>query len=115
LAALGFDETAQSNGEYPRRWLTAGGKFVGTSAELGLQLTSGGAFNTSNPLPTTEQIGSMEIEFSDCSSGKIITRGLPDTAASSLVIEEVAIKRDFEDSLALCQSQYEGPGQPGPL
>jgi hypothetical protein len=52
------------------RWLTAQGPLSGHSAEVSIYETTGGGFNSSAPV-TTEAIGTMAVEFIDCSHLRI--------------------------------------------
>ena len=51
-------------------WLTGEGSIVGTQGALTIYNTSGGIFDAGK-LPTWEVVGTMNIEFSDCSTATI--------------------------------------------
>jgi hypothetical protein len=100
--------------DYGHRWMTAFGKFEGSSADLALEWTSGGAFNSATPVPEQLTWGEMRLDFADCSSGKVTYAFGPDDTGGYQV-EEIPIRRHTDDTVALCESLYAGPGMPGPL
>ena len=53
-------------GEPGHRWLTAFGSYTGDSATLDIELTSGGIFNSAQPMPTQVLDGTITIEWSSC-------------------------------------------------
>ena len=65
-----MDVTA-SVGEPGHRWLTAQGPFVGNRASLNLYNTSGGIFDSAEPVPSSQPDGTVVLEFSSCSRGTI--------------------------------------------
>ena len=98
-------------GEPGHRWLTAQGPFSGNSAEMGIYWTSGMIFDSPDPpRESPVQDGSMSVEFFDCSTGQV-TYDL----GTANVQGQVPIQRLANDAVDLCESLYQGPGQPGPL
>ena len=59
------DDTASG-----QRWLTAQGGFEGSSASIDVYETTGGLFNDSQTV-STEPVGTLTVEFSDCSSATL--------------------------------------------
>lgn len=99
-------------GDPGHRWLTAQGPFSGDTAEMDIYWTSGMIFDSPNPpkeLPVPQD-GTMTVEFFDCSTG-LVTYDL----GTANVQGQVPIQRIANDAVELCQSLYEGPGQPGAL
>jgi hypothetical protein len=97
------------------RWLTAFGKFEGPSADLAVEWTAGGAFDAAQPVPDQIVDGTIELEFTDCTSGQI-TYNLPsDMAGGPTKSGVIPIRRNANDAVALCEALYSGPGIPGPL
>jgi hypothetical protein len=64
-------DVAASVGEPGHRWLTAQGPFVGNRASLTLYNTSGGIFDSAEPVPSSQPDGTVVLEFSSCSRGTI--------------------------------------------
>ena len=87
------DDTASG-----QRWLTAQGGFEGSVAELVISETTNGSFDDPRP-PTTLPVGTMNIDFSDCSNA-LLSYSLPDDEAEG----EVAIQRAVPASKALCEN-----------
>lgn len=59
------DDTASG-----QRWLTAQGEFEGATASIDVSETTGGLFDDSQPVSTVP-VGSMTVEFIDCSSATL--------------------------------------------
>ena len=61
------DDVTAVFGAAGQRWVTGLGSFDGNRVELNAELTSGGIFNSSDPLATQEaNYGSIIIDFSHC-------------------------------------------------
>ncbi|MGH8035105.1 MAG: hypothetical protein ACREO9_07765, partial [Lysobacterales bacterium] len=60
-----------SLGEPGHRWLTAYGDFAGNQAELEIEVTRGGMFDSGAPIPTQELDGTIMLEFSSCNHGTV--------------------------------------------
>ncbi|MFK7957931.1 MAG: peptidylprolyl isomerase [Lysobacterales bacterium] len=87
-------------GSTQHRWFTASGTFTGDTAALTISRNTGGVFN--DPAPTTtEAVGTMTVQFADCTNGILafdfddeaitddmvnITRLSPDAFCTSLAI-----------------------------
>lgn len=99
-------------GEPGHRWMTAVGPFSGDTAEMAIYWTRGMIFDSPNPprVDPNLQDGTMTVEFFDCSTG-LVTYDL----GTANVQGQVPIQRIANDAVELCESLYQGPGQPGPL
>lgn len=83
-----------------QRWVTAVGSYSGNRAELNAELTTGGVFNASEPVPTQDTgYGSMVVEFSDCGNGTL-AYDFPSVGLSG----EFAIERVVASNAALCEA-----------
>ena len=86
------DETASG-----QRWLTAQGGFAGSTAEIDVFETTGGSFDDPKPISTTK-VGTMIIDFTDCSNAQL-TYSLPADSAEG----DIAITRVIPGGQALCE------------
>ena len=87
-------------GDPGHRWLTAQGPYNGDTALLDVYVTSGGVFDSSVPqVDPPVKDGTMQLKFSDCSTG-VITYDIPSVNLSG----EVPIERIVQDNVALCES-----------
>lgn len=109
-----FTDNPAPDDEYGHRWMTAFGKFSGASADLALEWTSGGAFDSATPVPQQVSWGEIRLDFTDCSSGKV-TYAFGPSDSGGYQVEEIPIRRHTDDAVALCESLYAGPAMPGPL
>jgi len=115
LSWFTYAEDPPAGDDYGHRWMTAIGSFASTAANLEIEMTSGGSFDAADPTPEQRVIGNIRLEFDDCKSGQVIygwnfdDSGIP-TASGAIPIQRIA-----NDSVALCESLYSGPGMPGPL
>ena len=80
-----------------QRWFTAQGGFAGSLAELDVYESSGGSFDDPRD-PATVKVGTMSIDFTDCSNA-ILTYVLPEDGAEGVV----AIQRAVPGAEALCE------------
>jgi hypothetical protein len=79
------------------RWLTAQGSFEGSIAGIDVFETTGGSFD--NPqAPSTITVGTMSIDFTDCSNAQL-SSSLPADSAEG----DIAISRVIPGSQALCE------------
>ncbi|HLF30926.1 MAG TPA: hypothetical protein VI566_07850 [Xanthomonadales bacterium] len=101
--------------EFGHRWMTASGPFWGTSADLAIEWTAGGGFDAPDPVPEQHIDGTIELEFTDCTSGQVNYAWGFDIFGNPAVSGVIPIQRIANDSVALCESLYRGPGMPGPL
>lgn len=91
---------AAAFGAGDQRWVTAVGPFNGNRAVLKAELTSGGQFNSGEPMPMQQtDYGEIVLEFDDCKGGKV-TFDFPSANQSG----EFAIQRTLEDNVALCEA-----------
>lgn len=82
------------------RWVTAVGSFDGHTAQLRAELTSGGIFNGSDPLPSQDtNYGTMDLHFSDCNNATV-TFNFPSAGESG----EFAISRVLAENASLCEA-----------
>ena len=89
-------------GDPGQRWLTAQGSYTGNRAELTVYSSSGGLFNMSPPTVQNEPIGSLELQFEDCSTGSI-TYSLPGINEFG----SISIQRIAPDNVAACESHIQ--------
>ena len=93
VAWFTYGETATSG----QRWLTAQGPLADSTGDLVVYETAGGSFD--NPKPSeTNAIGSMTIDFTDCSNAQL-TYSITDEALAGII----DIKRAIPGTEALCQ------------
>ena len=86
------DDTASG-----QRWLTAQGDFAGSTAEIDLHETTGGSFDDPQPV-STDKVGTMTIDFTDCSNA-LLTYSLPEDGVDG----NMAISRLIPGGQALCE------------
>jgi sugar lactone lactonase YvrE len=80
-----------------QRWLTAQGGFEGSTAEIDVIETTGGSFDDPEPVSRTT-VGTMTIDFTDCSNAQL-TYSLPADGAEG----DIAITRVIPGSQAVCE------------
>ena len=80
-----------------QRWLTAQGSFEGSIAEIDVFETTGGSFDDSQTT-STSNVGTMSIDFTDCSNA-LLTYSLPDDGVEG----DMAITRVIPGGKALCE------------
>lgn len=86
-------------GDAGHRWLTATGPYSGNDAQLEISLTSGGIFDSAEPVPVSEPGGIILLHFDSCDSGTV-TYNIPSISRNgTLPIERVA-----QDNVALCEA-----------
>ncbi|MDX1554845.1 MAG: CARDB domain-containing protein [Xanthomonadales bacterium] len=81
-----------------QRWLTAFGGTSATLADLTLFNTSGGVFNSSEPVAVEMEDGSFEVSFSSCSNGVVRFNN-----TTSGLSGEIPITRISDDNVPLCE------------
>ena len=79
------------------RWLTAQGGFEGSMAEIDVFETTGGSFDDPQATSTT-QVGTMSLDFTDCSNA-LLAYSLPANGAEG----DMAITRVLPGGQALCE------------
>ena len=115
LAWFTYANAPSANGDFAHRWMTALGPFDGTSALLDIDWTANGAFDAALPDPERFRDGTIDLEFSDCSSGEIRYTWDGDGDTRPAASGAIPIRRIVDEALALCESLYRSPGLPGPL
>lgn len=114
VANFTHSSVAEPGDPYGHRWYTAAGDIAGDSAELDLELTTGGAFNAAEPSPQQSVVGRLQLKFDDCTHGSILVESnIPDGAPSEAV--ETPLQRLGTDWEQVCRLQYEGLDEVGPL
>ena len=87
-------------GEPGHRWLTAQGQFQGDTADLDVNLSSGGVFDAANPpVGPPENVGNIQVHFTSCVNG-VVAYDIPSLGLSG----EVPIQRIVLDNVARCES-----------
>ena len=99
------DVTTKNIGEPNHRWLSASGNYTGTSANLPLYVTSGGKFNDPQSV-TTQQDGTMNISFDDCSTGTVQY-----SITSANLTGTIPIQRLLPATASLCNSLGASPSK----
>jgi hypothetical protein len=89
-------------GEPGHRWLTAYGNYADNLAVLDIEVTSGGIFDSAEPMTVQESDGDILLEFSDCENGTVSY----DIASLDLQ-GEIPIKRIALDNVPGCE-EYSG-------
>jgi probable HAF family extracellular repeat protein len=94
------DESIIANlGWAGHRWFTAGGFYSGDTAELEIEFTSGGVFDSIEPkVDQVQGGGTITVKFSDCENATV-TYDIPSIAR----MDVVPIKRGLPDNVALCK------------
>jgi hypothetical protein len=87
--------------ESGQRWLTAQGDFAGSTAEIDIHETTGGSFNDSQ-LTETEKVGTMTIDFEDCSNAQLSYSLTEDVLAGAVVVSRL-----IPGGQALCEALVE--------
>jgi hypothetical protein len=59
-------------GEVGHRWLTAFGTFEGNHAELDIELTRGGVFESGIPAVSQQSVGAISVTFESCRNGTLV-------------------------------------------
>lgn len=87
-------------GAADQRWVTGAGAIQGNRAEITMELTTGGAFNSPDPVPVQQgNYGTLLLEFKDCAEGTV-SYEFPSAGESGSFV----IKRVIEDNVPLCES-----------
>ena len=96
------DENVVSHlGSAGQRWLLAHGPYSGAQAELTIYSAKGGLFDMADPKPEVNPIGSMIVQFENCSNGSI-TYDLPTINRTGAIhIQRVAL-----DNVAACEGAH---------
>jgi hypothetical protein len=87
-------------GDTCQRWLTAQGTYEGGWADLVVYNSSGGLFDSAQPTPEVESIGSIVLQFGGCKSGSV-SYDLPEVGLSGII----PIQRLAPDNVAACEAR----------
>ncbi len=87
-------------GEPGHRWLTAFGPYSGDTATLDIELTSGGVFDSPNPVTSQQADGTLEIEFADCESALLTYDIISTGDQGTIPLSRIAL-----DNVPLCESR----------
>ncbi len=105
LAWFTFDterpaEDVPSNlGDPGHRWMTAYGFYDGSKAALKLELTKDGIFDSTEPVPSQEDYGTLDLSFDHCNSGQM-TYNIP----SAGITGTIPLQRGALDKVPECQA-----------
>jgi len=99
------DEGVMANfGEPGHRWVTAYGEYSGNTAVLDVELTSGGVFDSAEPMPMQEAgYGTITIVFCDCNHATLMY-DFPSLGLTG----EIELTRIANDNVAVCEALNEG-------
>ncbi len=84
-------------GEPGHRWLTAFGAYASNLAQLEIELTEGGVFNTGDPAVSQSNYGTITLEFIDCNNA-ILTYDIPSLGLMGVI----PITRIAADNIPAC-------------
>lgn len=86
-------------GAADQRWVTALGTIAGNQVEMKAELTSGGGFNASTPIPVQDtNYGTIKLLFKNCTE-VLVEFNFPSANESG----QVVMHRVVEDNVALCE------------
>jgi len=92
--------SVQANlGEPGHRWLTAFGPYSGNIAELEIELTSGGVFDSAIPAVSAQADGTIDVDFADCNAAMVSYDILSAGVTGQIPIERIAL-----DNVAICEA-----------
>lgn len=92
------DDVTANLGDPGHRWLTAYGTYAGAQAELDIEITSGGVFDSGDPKPVQVPGGSILLQFDNCQTGSVIY-DIPSIGREGII----PIVRMTPDNVATCQ------------
>jgi len=84
-------------GDPGHRWVTAAGPYDGDTATLDVTITSGGVFDSPEPVVERAPDGTMTIQWHDCNNATL-TYDIPSAGQGVIEIERIAL-----DNVALCE------------
>ncbi len=84
-------------GEPGHRWVTAFGAYASNLAQLEIELTEGGVFNTGDPAVSQSAYGTITLEFIDCNNA-ILTYDIPSLGLMGVI----PITRIAADNIPAC-------------
>jgi hypothetical protein len=86
-------------GDPGHRWVTAFGAYADNQALLDIEITLGGIFDATNPVPTQVLDGTIALEFSGCNAGTV-TYNIPSIGKTAVIpIQRIAL-----DNVPFCES-----------
>ena len=85
-------------GEPGHRWLTAQGPFDGDTAVLDVYVTSGGVFDSAEPLVERVQDGTITITWNDCSTATL-SYDIPSGGQGIIPLQRIV-----DDNVPLCET-----------
>ncbi|MFT5373099.1 MAG: hypothetical protein ACI9R7_002659, partial [Lysobacterales bacterium] len=92
--------TIATFGSDDQRWTTAVGSYSGTTAQLKAELTSGGLFNSSEPLPAQQlEYGTINLDFKNCNEA-MVDFNFPSVGEAG----QFTISRALAKNAALCEA-----------
>jgi hypothetical protein len=86
-------------GEPGHRWITAFGSYEGDTAELEIEITSGGVFDSAVPAVSQHTNGTITVQFDGCNAGTVSY-----DIGSPALMGEVPINRIALDNVPLCEA-----------
>ena len=93
-------------GEPGHRWITGIGPYDGDTANIVLELTEGGLFDTGDPpVMQTQGYGTLDLDFADCSNATA-SYNIPAAGVSGVI----PVQRIVGDNVPLCESLAGGGG-----
>jgi hypothetical protein len=93
------DTATATFGGPDQRWLTALGSYSGTTANLNVEMTTGGQFNSATPTPTQDtNYGTLDIDFTDCNNA-MVTFDFPSAGEAG----NFSMNRVLDDNVGLCE------------
>jgi len=101
------EDVTAALGDPGHRWLTALGRYEGHLAELEVELTQGGLFDSLEPRPEQTSYGTLQLEFQDCETATL-RFDLPLPTVGPLPGDDAArtipLRRLAPDNTALCEA-----------
>jgi plastocyanin len=85
------------------RWLTAIGDYADNEAQMNIEITSGGVFDSGTPMPTQMPDGTITATFDHCNAGTM-SYNIPSIGRQG----EVPIERLARDTIPRCESSNSG-------
>lgn len=85
-------------GDPGARWLTAFGDYENGRAELAIEVTRGGVFDSAAPMTTQDLDGTIILEFADCENG-LVSYDIPSLGLQG----EIPIQRIALDNVERCE------------
>lgn len=99
------EDVSANMGDPGQRWLTALGSYSGSMADLEVNLTRGGVFDSVLPKVENESYGSILLQFEDCNSGSVVYDIPSDDPGGLQGI--IPITRIAQDNVAHCRKTNE--------